>query len=55
VPDELVDAMTLVTDSAERARERLAQQRAAGVDLHQVSVEGRDPAQQARLYEALAR
>jgi alkanesulfonate monooxygenase SsuD/methylene tetrahydromethanopterin reductase-like flavin-dependent oxidoreductase (luciferase family) len=54
VPDELADAMTLVTDSIEQARERLAQQQAAAVDLHQVSVEEREPSEQAKVYEALA-
>lgn len=55
VPDAMSDAMTFVTDSLEAARERLAEQQAAGVDLHQVSVEAETPREQARLYEALAR
>lgn len=55
VPQAIADAMSLVTDSMEAARERLAQQQAAGVDLHQVSVEADTPREQAKLYEALAR
>jgi F420-dependent oxidoreductase-like protein len=54
VPEDLSDAMTLVTDSVEEARERLAQQQAAGVDIHQVSVERDTPQEQAKVYEALA-
>ncbi len=55
VPDDLSEAMTFVTDSVEAARERLAQQQAAGVDIHQVSVEADTPQEQAKLYDALAR
>ena len=47
-------AMTLVTDSVGRAGERLAQQQAAGVDIHQVSVEADTPREQVRIYAALA-
>jgi F420-dependent oxidoreductase-like protein len=54
VPEHLSDAMTLVTDSIEQARERLAQQQAAGVDIHPVSVERDSPQEQAKVYEALA-
>ncbi len=54
VPDALSDAMTFVTDSVAAARERLAQQQAAAIDLHQVSVEADTPQEQARLYAALA-
>lgn len=54
VPDAMIDAMTLVTDSVDRARERLEEQAAAGVDLHSVSVEGKTPAEQAMVYAALA-
>lgn len=53
VPDALIDAMTLITDSVEAARERLAAQHKAGVDLHQVSVERETPEEQARVYAAL--
>ena len=55
VPDMLSEAMTFVTDSVEAARERLAQQQAAGVDIHQVSVEADTPQEQMQLYDALAR
>jgi alkanesulfonate monooxygenase SsuD/methylene tetrahydromethanopterin reductase-like flavin-dependent oxidoreductase (luciferase family) len=55
VPEDLSEAMTFVTDSVEAARERLAQQQAAGVDIHQVSVDADTPEEQAKLYDALAR
>ncbi len=55
VPEQLSNAMTLVTNSVEEARERLAQQQAAGVDIHQVSVERDTPQEQAKVYDALAR
>jgi alkanesulfonate monooxygenase SsuD/methylene tetrahydromethanopterin reductase-like flavin-dependent oxidoreductase (luciferase family) len=55
VPDALSESMTFVTDSVEVARERLAQQQAAGVDIHQVSVEAETPEEQAKIYEQLAR
>lgn len=55
VSPELADAMSLATDSVEEARERLAQQQAAGVNLHQVTVEADSPREQAKLYEALAK
>lgn len=54
VSPALADAMSLATDSIEQARERLAMQQAAGVNLHQVTVEADTPQEQARLYEALA-
>jgi alkanesulfonate monooxygenase SsuD/methylene tetrahydromethanopterin reductase-like flavin-dependent oxidoreductase (luciferase family) len=54
VPDGLAQAMTFVTDSVAAARERLAQQQAAGIDLHQVSVDAETPQEQAKLYAALA-
>lgn len=54
VPDALSDAMTFVTDSVAAARERLAQQQAAGIDIHQVSVDAETPQEQAKLYTALA-
>jgi F420-dependent oxidoreductase-like protein len=55
VPEQLAGAMTLVTNSVEEARERLAQQQAAGVDLHSVTVQADSPREQSALYEALAR
>ncbi len=54
VPDALAQSMTLVTDSVEAARERLAQEQAAGVDLHSVMVHAASPREQSALYEALA-
>ena len=55
VPDALAQSMTFVTDSVEAARERLAQQQAAGVDLHSVSVQADSARDQSKLFEALAR
>jgi hypothetical protein len=55
VPDALAQSMTFVTDSVAAAHERLAQQQAAGVDLHAVSVQADSPREQSALYEALAR
>ena len=46
--------MTVVTASVAQARERLAQQWAAAVDIDQVSVEADTPQEQARIYKALA-
>jgi len=54
VPQDLVDEMTLVTDSIEQARERLAIQQAAGVDIHAVEVHAESARERQRIYEALA-
>ncbi len=53
VPNSLVDSMSLATDSIDRARERLAEQAAAGIDLHQVSVPDRGPREQQQIFSAL--
>lgn len=54
VPPELADAMSLVTDSIDAARERLAQQAAAGVDLHQVSVQVDSLQEHEKIFAALS-
>ena len=54
VPPELQQSLTLVTDSVEQARERLAEEAAAGCTLHSVSVDADSPAELQRTYEALA-
>ncbi len=55
VPVEMSQSMGLVTDSIEQARERLAAQEAAGVDIHPVELVGYDdPAEMQRIYERLA-
>ncbi|HEY8491714.1 MAG TPA: LLM class flavin-dependent oxidoreductase [Dehalococcoidia bacterium] len=53
VPGDLQQALGLVTDSVEAARERLAEQAAAGVDLHSVQVDAEDPHELQRIYERL--
>jgi hypothetical protein len=55
VPPDLQQSLTLVTDSIEQARERLAQEVAAGIDLHSVTVEGQDPHEMQKTYEVLIR
>jgi F420-dependent oxidoreductase-like protein len=53
-PEELTLAMGLVTDSVDAARARLAQEAAAGVDIHQVRLDGFPVAEMERIYAALA-
>jgi len=55
VSDTLAQSMTFATDSVEAARERLAQQQAAGVDLHTVAVQADSARERSALFEALAR
>lgn len=54
VSEELQQAVGFVTDSVDAARERLAAQQAAGIDLHSVEIEAESPAEAQRLYERLA-
>lgn len=54
VPPEFQQQLGLVTDSVEAARERLAEQEAAGVRLHSVQVDVEDPHELQRIYERLA-
>jgi F420-dependent oxidoreductase-like protein len=55
VPPGLQQSLTLVTDSIDQARERLAQEQAAGIDLHTVNIDAESPADLQRTYEALMR
>ena len=55
VTPALQQSLTLVTDSVEQARERLAEEEAAGCTLHSVNVDADSPAELQRTYEALAR
>jgi F420-dependent oxidoreductase-like protein len=55
VPPDLQQSLTLVTDSIEQARERIAQEEAAGVHLHSVNVDAESPEDIERTYEALMR
>jgi hypothetical protein len=42
-----------VTDSVDAARERLAAQQAAGIDLHSIDVQADTPEAQQKIYERL--
>lgn len=53
VPEHLQQGMGFVTDSVEAARERIAEQEAAGINLHQVNVDAESPQEKARIYEQL--
>jgi F420-dependent oxidoreductase-like protein len=53
VPPELQQQVGFVTDSVEAARERIAEQEAAGVNLHDVHVDAPTTAERARVYEQL--
>jgi F420-dependent oxidoreductase-like protein len=53
VPEHLQQQMGFVTDSVEAARERLAEQEAAGINLHAVSVDADTPKERAKIYEQL--
>jgi hypothetical protein len=55
VPPDMQQALTLVTSSVEEARDRLAQEAAAGIDLHSVTVDGQSPQDMRTTYEALMR
>jgi hypothetical protein len=53
VPDSLIDSLYCITDSLALARERLARQAAAGVDLHLVDAPAEDPRDITRSLSAL--
>lgn len=53
VGEEMQQSVSFVTDSVEAARERLAAQEAAGIDLHSVDIHAGTPAEEQRLYERL--
>ena len=53
-PEDLTLAMGLVTGSVDEARARLAAEAAAGVDIHQVRLDGFPPEEMARIYAELA-
>ncbi|MGD9894439.1 MAG: LLM class flavin-dependent oxidoreductase [Dehalococcoidia bacterium] len=53
VPEHLQQQMGFVTDSVDAARERLAEQEAAGINLHAVSVDAETPQERAKIYEQL--
>jgi alkanesulfonate monooxygenase SsuD/methylene tetrahydromethanopterin reductase-like flavin-dependent oxidoreductase (luciferase family) len=55
VPPDMQQALTLVTNSIDEARERLAQEAAAGIDLHSVTVDGQTPQEMQKTYAALMR
>jgi|FLYL01.1.fsa_nt_gi F420-dependent oxidoreductase-like protein len=52
VPDAMVDELNFV-GSVEECRERLAEEEAAGINLHNVNIVGYEPAEERRIYEAL--
>lgn len=54
VPADLQQRLTFVTDSTQAARERLAEQQAAGIQLHTVSVQTDSAGERRKIYEALA-
>ena len=53
VPEHLQQGVGFVTDSVDAARERIAEQEAAGIDLHQVQVDAESPRERALIYEQL--
>jgi alkanesulfonate monooxygenase SsuD/methylene tetrahydromethanopterin reductase-like flavin-dependent oxidoreductase (luciferase family) len=53
VPAELQQGVGFVTDSIDAARERIAEQEAAGITLHDVRVDAESPRERARIYEQL--
>jgi alkanesulfonate monooxygenase SsuD/methylene tetrahydromethanopterin reductase-like flavin-dependent oxidoreductase (luciferase family) len=53
VPESLQQSVGFVTDSVDAARERIAEQEAAGINLHQVSVDVESSAEKAKVYERL--
>jgi alkanesulfonate monooxygenase SsuD/methylene tetrahydromethanopterin reductase-like flavin-dependent oxidoreductase (luciferase family) len=54
VPEALQQQVGFVTNSVEAARERIAEQEAAGINLHQISVDAESPAEVQKVYERLA-
>ena len=55
VPPDFQQQLVLVTSSVEEARERIAREAAAGIDLHSVSIEGQAAPEMQKTYEALMR
>ncbi len=55
VPPDLQQQLVLVTNSIEEARERIAREADAGIDLHSVTVDGQTPQEMQKTYEALMR
>lgn len=53
VPEHLQQQMAFVTDSVDAARERIAEQEAAGINLHDVRVDAETPQERAKVYERL--
>jgi F420-dependent oxidoreductase-like protein len=53
VPESLQQGVSFVTDSVDAARERLAEQEAAGITLHDVNVQADSPQERAKVYERL--
>jgi len=53
VPEQLQQQLGFVTDSVDAARERIAEQEAAGIDLHQVSVDVETAQERAKVYAQL--
>jgi alkanesulfonate monooxygenase SsuD/methylene tetrahydromethanopterin reductase-like flavin-dependent oxidoreductase (luciferase family) len=54
VTPEMQQGLGFVTDSIDAARERLAEQEAAGIDLHSIDVQVGSPAETQKVYERLA-
>jgi alkanesulfonate monooxygenase SsuD/methylene tetrahydromethanopterin reductase-like flavin-dependent oxidoreductase (luciferase family) len=53
VTEALQQSVGFVTDSVDAARERIAEQEAAGINLHQVSVDAESAQERAKVYERL--
>jgi F420-dependent oxidoreductase-like protein len=53
VPEALQQGVGFVTDSVDAARERIAEQEAAGITLHDVNVHAETPQERAKVYEQL--
>ena len=53
VPERLQQQVGFITDSVEAARERIAEQEAAGIDLHDIQVDAETPQERAKVYEQL--
>jgi alkanesulfonate monooxygenase SsuD/methylene tetrahydromethanopterin reductase-like flavin-dependent oxidoreductase (luciferase family) len=53
VPESLQQAVGFVTDSVDAARERIAEQEAVGINLHDVRVDAESAQERARVYERL--
>jgi alkanesulfonate monooxygenase SsuD/methylene tetrahydromethanopterin reductase-like flavin-dependent oxidoreductase (luciferase family) len=53
VSPEFQQSVGFVTDSIDAARDRLAQQAEAGIDLHSIDIQADTPAEQQKIYEQL--